>query len=202
MLYSLCMLTYHKLSGAEGRPFAKDLARLRLKVFYDFPYLYDGSIEYEEKYLETYFRAEYSYLFLVEDAGKIVGATTSIWANEEEVNFKIPFKDNGIDPTDVFYFGESVLEKEYRGKGIGKRFFAERESYARSLPFIKYLSFCSVIRPVNHPMEPVDHKSLDIFWKKMGFHQDQKIQTSYAWKDRNEKVETAKTMQFWLKQIR
>ena len=31
-----------------------DIASLRLKVFKDFPYLYDGNIEYEHKYLERY----------------------------------------------------------------------------------------------------------------------------------------------------
>ena len=48
-------LTIRRFNGndPELRPFLKDLARLRMEVFHDFPYLYDGTAEYEEKSLET-----------------------------------------------------------------------------------------------------------------------------------------------------
>src|SRR6476620_8641711 len=143
------MLTFHRLRGAEARAYTKELAALRLKVFYDFPYLYEGTEEYEMKYLETYFKAKKSFICVVEDQGKIVGATTSIWAEEEEESFKKPFSDFGIDPENVFYFGESVLLKQYRGSGVGIKFFLEREAFAKTLPFIKTLSFCAVERPVD-----------------------------------------------------
>lgn len=196
------MLTFHKSRGSEARRFAKDLGRLRLEVFYEFPYLYEGSLQYEEKYLETYFNAHHSFIFLVEDDGRIVGATTSILASEEEESFKRPFLDAGIGPDEVFYFGESVLLPEYRGKGLGKKFFEERETFARTLPFIKYLAFCAVERPSDHPLRPQDYKSLDDFWKQMGFQKADNMKTTYKWKDRNNLIETEKNMQFWIKKIR
>lgn len=196
------MLTFHKTRGSDARRFAKDLGELRLKVFFEYPYLYEGTLAYEEKYLETYFKSQHSFIFLVEDAGRIVGATTSIWAEEEEENFKKPFLSAGINPQEVFYFGESVLMPEYRGQGIGKKFFEERENFALTLPFIKYLSFCAVERPADHPLKPQNYKPLDSFWKQMGFHKAEEVKTSYNWKDRNDKVESSKTMQFWLKKIR
>lgn len=196
------MLKYHRLTGEEARQYADALAALRLKVFWDFPYLYEGSAEYEKKYLETYFKAKHSFVFLVEDLGKIVGATTGIWANEEEESFRQPFEDAGLNPETVFYFGESVLLPEYRGRGIGKKFFEERETYARSLPFIKYLSFCAVVRPDSHPMRPEGYSPLDSFWHSQGFEKVPGLVTTYEWKDRDDDKQTKKPMQYWKKEIR
>ena len=195
-------MLYHRLSGEAARSFAHQLADLRLKVFWDFPYLYEGSHAYEMKYLETYFQAKHSYVFLIEDHGRIVGATTGIWAQEEEESFKKPFSIAGIDPAEVFYFGESVLLPEYRGKGLGKKFFEERERFAATLPFIKYASFCAVERPHDHPLRPHDYQPLDTFWNMMGFKSKPGLTTEYSWKDRGEEIETKKLMQFWIKEIR
>lgn len=195
------MLNYHRLSGEEARTFVNQLAELRLKVFWDFPYLYEGSLDYEKKYLETYFKAKHSLIFLVQDGDKIVGATTGIWAQEEEESFRKPFTDAGFDPAEVFYFGESILLPEYRGKGIGKKFFQEREAFARSLPFIKILSFCAVERSLSHPLRPDDYEPLDTFWQMQGFQKVSDMKTTYEWPDRNELSSTTKTMQFWMKRL-
>lgn len=189
------------LTGEKARPYVNELARLRLDVFYEYPYLYEGSLEYEKNYLETYFKATHSFILILKDGDKVIGATTGIWANEEEDSFKTPFKNFGINPEDVFYFGESVLLKDYRGKGLGKIFFEERERYARSLPFIKLLSFCAVQRE-NHPLKPHDYKPLDSFWENQGFKKVEDLTTTYHWRDRGEKKETDKLMQFWIKEIK
>lgn len=196
------MMKFHRLVGNEARKFLAPLADLRLKVFWDFPYLYEGTPDYEKKYLETYFKADHSFIFLIEDSAKIIGATTSILASEEEENFKKPFVQYGLNPQEVFYFGESVLLPEYRGRGLGKLFFEEREKYARSLPQVKTLSFCAVERPENHPLKPVSYRPLDTFWESMGFYKEQGLTTTYSWKDRDEQHETFKKMQYWLKPIR
>lgn len=192
---------FHRLSGEQARAFVEELAHLRLKVFFDFPYLYEGNLDYEKDYLETYFKAKHSFVFLVEDQGKIVGATTSIWAEEEVENFKKPFQDNGIDPKTVFYFGESVLLNEYRGQGLGKIFFDERERFARSLPFIKVLSFCAVVREDTHPLRPSNYRPLDTFWHSQGFRKAEGIVSHYEWKDRDQNQSTFKDMQFWTKTL-
>ena len=42
------------LTGRALDAVLDDLARLRIKVFADFPYLYDGDFAYERRYLEPY----------------------------------------------------------------------------------------------------------------------------------------------------
>lgn len=189
-----------KLNGVDARKYVQELGELRLKVFYDYPYLYEGTLEYEMNYLETYFKAEHSVIVILKDGDKVVGATTGIWAKEEEVSFRKPFDDFGIDSNTVFYFGESVLLNEYRGQGWGKVFMKEREAYARSLPFIKFASFCAVQRE-NHPSKPENYKPLDEFWLSCGFRKAQGLTTEYHWKDRGDIKETNKLMQYWIKEI-
>lgn len=195
------MIKFHRFTGPLARSFTTELAGLRLKVFKDYPYLYEGSLDYEKKYLETYFKAPHSFIFMIEDNGRIVGATTSILASEEEESFRKPFENFGLNPAEVFYFGESVLLEEYRRQGFGKLFFEEREAFARSLPFVETLAFCAVVRPYNHPMKPLDYKPLDTFWENMGFRKAEGLSTTYTWKDIDRELEDKKEMQFWIKKI-
>ncbi len=194
-------ITIEKYVGQEARKLALALADLRLKVFWDFPYLYEGTVEYEKNYLETYFKAEHSFILVVKDGEKIIGATTGIWAREEEESFKKPLQAYGLNTDEVFYFGESVLLPQYRGLGLGKVFMEEREEYARSIPGIKILAFCSVERPSDHLMKPADYRPLDEFWRSRGFTPAQGLFTEYSWLDRGEKNETVKKLNYWLKYI-
>lgn len=195
------MLKFYRLNGTEARRHIQGLAELRLKVFSDFPYLYEGSLEYEKNYLETYFKAKNSFIFLVEDQERIVGATTGILASEEEESFRKPFRDHGLLPETVFYFGESILLDQYRGQGLGKKFFKEREQFARTLPRVQFLSFCAVERALIHPLRPKDYRPLDVFWESMGFKKEIGLETEYEWKDIDETSPSKKKMQFWLKRL-
>lgn len=187
-----------KLNGEEARAYVNELAALRLKVFWEFPYLYEGTLDYEKNYLETYFKAKHSFVLILKDNGNVIGATTGIWAKEEEESLKKPFLIHGLDPAIVFYFGESVLLKEYRGKGFGKLFFEEREKFAKSLGFIELLSFCAVVRDQS---PPADYRPLNDFWTSQGFAPESGLSTQYAWPDRGQTENTEKTMQYWLKKI-
>lgn len=193
-------LTFLKLTGSEARAHAEDLARLRISVFREFPYLYEGDIAYEMKYLETYFKALNSFIFMVLDNGMPVGATTGIWAAEEEESFRRPFIQYGLAPEKVFYFGESVLGSDYRGQGIGKIFFKEREAFAKSIPSVEYLAFCAVERPENHPLRPERYQPLDPFWQQQGFKKID-LKTTYEWLDCDQERPTSKSMQYWLKEL-
>jgi GNAT superfamily N-acetyltransferase len=195
------MLKFHRLQGQEGREYLLPLAELRLKVFSEFPYLYEGSLEYEKNYLETYFKAQHSFIFLIEENKKIIGATTGILADEEEESFKKPFVDYGLDPEKVFYFGESILMPEFRGKGLGKVFFEEREKFARTLPLVEVISFCAVERSSNHPLRPISYRPLDDFWAMMGFKKESGLITEYDWKDIDQVKSSKKRMQYWIKRL-
>lgn len=189
------------VAGRDLEPFITDLAHLRIEVFREFPYLYDGSLEYELSYLNTYLQSSQSIAVLVYDDGRLVGASTGLPMNHEEEEFKRPILKGGYDPASVFYCGESILKKEYRGRGIYRKFFDERESHAKQLGGFNTICFCAVQRPADHPLRPDDYRPLDPVWKKFGYKKHPEFTTTYRWKDIDEESESDKTMVFWMKEI-
>ncbi len=190
-------LEFLSLYGSEAKVYVGDLSRLRIQVFREFPYLYDGNIAYEKNYLETYFSCSESFVVLCKDQNRIVGATTAIPLKFETVEVKKPFIVNNLDPGDFMYFGESILQHEYRGLGIGRRFFELRKAASHAGGY-KRNCFCAVIRPDDHPLRPADFKNLDGLWQKMGFEKHSALKTKFKWQDIDEVSETEKNMQFWL----
>lgn len=188
-----------RLSGAPLKAYIPELARLRMEVFRDFPYLYDGSLEYEEEYLQTYVDTDESVIVLALDGKQVIGASTGIPMRHENDEFTLAFLDSGYDSDRIFYCAESVLNRDYRGHGLGVRFFDEREAHARERGGFDYTSFCCVERPVDHPLRPPGYVPLDKFWTNRGYTRHPKLVTRYKWKDVDKDEETWKPMTFWLK---
>lgn len=188
---------YITLKGQDIETVFDDLAQLRISVFKAFPYLYEGSFEYEKDYLKTYSQAERAFLFAVYTEGSMIGATTCIPLADEMSEIKEPFVKAGFDIDSIFYFGESILLPEYRGVGLGHRFFDEREAHARSFGTYKTTCFCSVVRPENHPLKPEGYRPLDAFWTKRGYKKEPLLQSQLGWLDIGETESTKKTMVYW-----
>lgn len=192
------------LRGPEILPVIPGLARLRIEIFRDFPYLYDGSLEYETNYLAEYARSRRAAVVAVEDTAlpdgeRLVGAATALPLADEPEAFTAPVAAAGIDVSRVCYFGESLLRASYRGRGIGHRFFDGREAHARSLG-LSIAMFCAVIRPEDHPSRPAGYRPLDEFWRKRGYRPvDATLRLS--WKDVGEPEETEKPLRFWLRDL-
>ena len=65
-----------RLKGEEILPHISDLAKLRITILKDYPYLYEGDLEYETRYLHTYVSCPETCMVLVLDNKQIVGAST------------------------------------------------------------------------------------------------------------------------------
>lgn len=194
-------IRYLPLVGRQAEQYIDELASLRIDVFRDFPYLYDGDLAYEHNYLKRYFASEASFVVLSMDGKKVVGASTGIALKDENSELQDAFKHHGYKIDDFFYFGESVLLKPYRGKGIGKAFFRYREAHARALQ-LRYASFCRVVRPTDHPMQPKGYQPLDQFWLSQGFIPVPGLVAHFEWKDVGHSEQTKKAMAFWIKELR
>lgn len=147
-------VTTTTVSGPALEAWVDALAQLRITVFREFPYLYDGDRSYEERYLRTYVRSSNAMAVLALDGETVVGASTGLPMSHETEEFIAPFIAAGYDPAQVFYCGESILLAPYRGQGLYRRFFAGREAYARALPGMKQICFCAVQRAADHPCGP------------------------------------------------
>ena len=92
-----------------------------------------------------------SVVVLAFDGGRVVGASTGVPLTDEIAAFREPFRGGVIDANEVFYCGESILLPAYRGRGIGHRFFHEREAHARMLGGMHWTAFCVVDRAADDP---------------------------------------------------
>ena len=194
-------LRVERLTGSALADAVPELARLRMTVFRDWPYLYDGTLAYEQDYLATFSAATGAVVVAAYDADAMIGAATAAPLLGSAAEFAEPFLVRGDDPGKIFYFGESVLLMSYRGRGLGHAFFDHREDHARSFERFALAAFCAVQRPADHPLKPHDYVSLDAFWRKRGFEKAEGLVTSFSWKDIDQPEETAKPMQFWLKAL-
>ncbi len=194
-------ISVEALAGSALLPVLPELARLRIEVFRDFPYLYDGTIDYEQSYLEKFAAADGAVCVVARDNGQIVGASTGGPLLSVDPGFGSAFVGRGYDPARIFYCSESVLQKAYRGRGLGHAFFDHREAHARHLGRFSHSTFASVIRPTDHPLRPGDYQPLDAFWTKRGYKRADGLIGSYDWTDIGQASETTKQMQFWIKEL-
>lgn len=160
-----------RFRGAEITPWLDDVARLRIAVFRDWPYLYDGNSDdpYEREYLAAYVASPDSVLVLALDDGRVVGAATGLPLADDPEAFAAPLRKAGLPVGQVFYFGESVLLPGFRGLGVGHLFFDEREAHARALGRFRWTAFCSVDREAADPRRPPGYRSNDSFWHRRGY---------------------------------
>lgn len=188
-------------SGVDIAPYIEDVARLRIGVFRSFPYLYEGDFAYETDYLATYSRSPGSLFVLAFDGDRVIGASTGIPLDDETAEFRKPFIERGIDVCDVFYFGESVLLPEYRGHGLGHRFFDEREAYARRLGRFAMTAFCAVVRNEDDPRRPEGFRANDAFWMKRGYQRQADMRCQIAWKEVGSEGQESHALAFWLRPL-
>jgi GNAT superfamily N-acetyltransferase len=193
-------VTVRALTGAELEAALDDLAQLRIAVFRDWPYLYDGTLDYEREYLRTYRDSPGALLVAAFAGGRLVGASTSTPMEDHAEAFAEPLKAIGLPVETILYGAESVLLPEFRGQGLGHRFFDLREEHARKLGR-SHVAFCSVVRPENHSMRPASFRTNDAFWMGRGYAPLPGVFAEFSWKDVCGEAETKKPLQFWMRAL-
>lgn len=192
-------LRIERLHGAAVTPHLDAVAALRIAVFRDWPYLYEGSATYEANYLATYARSPRSLFVLVFDGGKIVGASTAVPLVDEVAAFQQPFLDRGIALDRVLYFGESVLLPAWRGRGLGHAFFDAREARGRELG-LHTTAFCAVERDADDPRRPPGHRDNEAFWRKRGYVRQDDMFCRLEWQEIGAPQPQLHSLRFWLRE--
>ena len=193
------MVAVRALTGAALDAALDDVAALRIAVFRDWPYLYDGDLAYERDYLRAY-AAPGAVVVGAFDGARLVGAATGAPMEDHAADFAAAFAQRPEPLDQIFYCAESVLLPAYRGHGLGHAFFDEREAQARRLGR-RWSAFCSVIRPDDHPARPPDYRPLDGFWRKRGYAPLPGAVAQFRWKDIGAADQTAKPLQFWMRAL-
>jgi GNAT superfamily N-acetyltransferase len=194
------VITVTKLTGSSVHRVIPELASLRIAVFREYPYLYEGSAEYEKKYLRRYAESEQCIVVVVRDGDTIVGASTGMPLADEANEVVDPVRKSGYNINEWFYLAESVLLPEYRGRRFGHRFFEERINHAIDYGY-KNACFCAVVRPEDHPEKPKGFQPLVSFWNRHGFKKASDLETTFSWKEIGEEAESSKAMEYWVRRL-
>lgn len=186
------------LVGSDMEKALDGLAALRIQVFQEWPYLYEGNLEHEKNYIKTFAKLKHAALIGAFDHEKLVGAATCSALVEQDEWVLKAFEGSQLDLQTLFYFGESVLDQSYRGLGLGHVFFDERERFARQFEHITTSCFCAVERSDEDPRKPAEYRNLHKFWRSRGYSRAENIKANLQWPEGQTKEMCSHNLQFWL----
>ena len=102
------------LAGAQIASCLDPVAQLRIAVFREFPYLYEGDAEYERRYLAAYVRSPDSVCVLACDGEAVIGYAVLMVALDEAHLLNI------------------AIAGEWQNQGLGRAFLRHMVEEARS----------------------------------------------------------------------
>jgi len=193
-------ITGQLLTGAVIADALNDLATLRLEIFPEYPYLYQGRREDEIAYLGTYAKTPDACVILACDGSTVIGAATGMPLVHEDAQIRDAFAGTTFPLNEVYYVGELLLRPTYRNCGLGRKLLAQLESLIRSLGSYRRLTCATVERPDDHHMRPRDYAPITRFLARTGFVQLFGVTTCFMWLE-TDGVKRDHPMQFWSKEL-
>ncbi|MEB3702292.1 GNAT family N-acetyltransferase [Candidatus Bealeia paramacronuclearis] len=157
--------------GPEGAPYIPKLAQMRVKEFFNFPYLYVGNVEEDAQYSQYYSQTPQGLILCAVEENEMVGILSGLpfsapvaflksWRNHA--------KAQGVDLSEAYYAGELIIEEAHRKKGLASQLMKHLEDEAKKMGY-KNLAGITAIRAENHPLRPQNYSSADLVWPKLGF---------------------------------
>ena len=195
----IMVITEQLLTGATIADGLNDMATLRLDIFQEYPYLYQGGREDELNYLSTYAEAPDACAILAYDGSSIIGAATGMPLIHEDAQMLDAFAGTTLPLNEIYYVGELLFRPPYRNCGLGQKLLAQLESHIRSLGSYRTLTCATVKRPDDHPSRPPDYIPITQFLARTGFARLPGVTTHFRWRE-TDGVKRDHCMQFWGKE--
>ena len=194
--------TVRRVGGAALGPWLEDVARLRIAVFRDWPYLYDGDLAYEREYLDAYAKSADSVFVLAFDGDRVVGAATGLPLADDSDRVPAPVaRRRAIG-------GRGVLLRRIgaaaRVPGAGHRpSLLRRARGACAVAGSLRAAPRSVrwIAPHDDPRRPAGHRGNEAFWSKRGYVRQPGLTVRLAWRELGEASPSEKPLTFWTRPL-
>lgn len=172
----------------------EDLAQMRIRIFREYPYLYEGHMQYEMDYLSRYLDSPDFELIALQRDGKYWGFCTGIPLRDEDPSLKSPIPTHGAEG---FYIGEILLDPQARGQGWAKSMLSQMIQKARENGF-KQIYLYTVLEPADN--RPKDYRSPDLLWQSLGFKALERF-CAFEWKRWDQEISRSHTMRLWELQL-
>lgn len=189
-------MTILELKGTQVLDYLDQLAGLRLNIFREYPYLYDGQLEDERRYLSGY--ADQGLVLLALDAGRVAGAITGMPLAQESEAFVAPFRNAGLAPEQFYYIGELLLQADYRNLGWGSRLLDRLEQLVGDEGSFSQYCLATVVRPEAHPSRPIGFVPIERFCRRHGYSLMNGVTAQVPWQELDGQV-SSKQLEFWHK---
>ncbi|MHC1698606.1 MAG: GNAT family N-acetyltransferase [Geobacteraceae bacterium] len=193
-------ITEQLLTGAAITDALDDLATLRLDIFPEYPYLYQGRREDELTYLATYAEAPDACVTLAYDGLTVIGAATGMPLIYEDAQMLDAFAGTTFPLNEVYYVGELLFRSDYRNCGLGQELLDRLESHICSLGRYRKLTCATVERPEDHPLRPSNYIPISRFLARTGFTRLSGVNTHFMWRE-TDGDKRDHLMQFWTKDL-
>lgn len=188
------------LTGAAIAGVLEELATLRLDIFREYPYLYQGRREDELIYLGSYAEIPDACVILAHDGAVVIGAVAGMPLIHEDARMMDAFAGTTFLLNEVYYVGELLFRPAYRNCGLGQNLLARLEGHLRACGRYRQLACATVERPDAHPLRPFDDIPITRFLARTGFTRLPGITTSFIWRE-TDGVKRDHPMQFWSKEL-
>ena len=188
------------LQGAQIHDCLEDIAQLRLAIFKEYPYLYDGRLQDELEYLRHYAAHGEAIAIIAFCANNIAGAVTAIPLHCESNDMTAPFAATSYPVERVYYIGELLFYQDYRNQGLGTRLLSRIEQHVRKQMSYDYLASATVVRPDNDPLCPEGYVPIKRFLDRNRFVKLPGVTTHFTWKE-TDGMRRGHEMQLWIKDL-
>lgn len=179
------------IAPVQYSEYLAQLAEMRIQVFREYPYLYEGNLDYEFDYLERYVQCPSAILLaLLDSAGQAWGVCTGIPLIHEDPVLSAPIPGNHQSG---FYIGEVLILPQARGQGWGAKLLEAIIDLSQKLGFKQHYLY-TVVEPAHN--RPPHYHSPAKLWRKIGF-EPTPIQCSFEWKRWDQEHPQNHTMELW-----
>ena len=168
--------------GNDFAPYLKRLSQMRMTHYRGYPYLYEGSDDYEHEYIADFPNNQHSIMVGAFESGELEGFVLGT-PLEGDSPILASISDKVHRRATTYYIADIILNSGLRAQRISETLMNTIEREIISLGY-KQICFLTVFRPENHPTRPPGYVESRALWERFGYVK-QPAKLTYDWASLN-----------------